>query len=89
MEKISINQLKKRGAPQLGHAPQQENIWYLNIVANFIEIWPLSTNGQFGGGGSLVCPADVSPEGGGREGEGGGVCQPEFPINFAWLYLCN
>ena len=26
MEKISVNQLKKRGAPQLRHAPQKGNI---------------------------------------------------------------
>ena len=29
MEKISVNQLKKRGAPQLGHAPQKGNIRYI------------------------------------------------------------
>ena len=32
MEKISINQLKKRGAPQLGQAPQKGNIRYLLFV---------------------------------------------------------
>ena len=32
MEKISLNQLKRRGAPQLGHAPQKGIIRYISIV---------------------------------------------------------
>ena len=32
MEKNSVNQLKNRGARQLGHAPQKGNIRYIDLT---------------------------------------------------------